>query len=123
MSNSSVLVMPTFNLLPGTTLAALLFLVAALVEVVNEEGEYVLSQIAEKKEATNLLSEDIVMIPLAIAAGVPQHIVTYGTCANFYGPVSIFVSIFPSTIGDRLASGIVTMSSDNRLVASFFSAI
>ena len=65
MSNSSVLVMPTFNLLPGATLAALLFLVEALVEVVDEEGEYVLSQIAEKKEATNLLSEDIVTIPLA----------------------------------------------------------
>ena len=25
----------------------------------NEEGEYVLSQIAERKEATNLLSEDV----------------------------------------------------------------
>jgi hypothetical protein len=43
MSDSTVLVMPTFNLLPEGTLAALLFLAVAPVEVVNEEGEYVLS--------------------------------------------------------------------------------
>ena len=107
------------SLLPEGTLAALLFLAAVPAEVVNEEVEYVLSQIAERKEATNLLAEDIVIVPLAMAADarvdartflaappimfvrlveVPQHIMTYGTCAGFYGPVSIF----PFTIGDRL---------------------
>jgi hypothetical protein len=29
---------------------------------------------------------------------MPQHIMTYGTCAGFYGPVSVF----PFTIGDRI---------------------
>ena len=79
----------------------------------------VLSQIAERKDATNIVSEDVVMIPLAMAAdvlvdagtflaaspiifvrlvGVPQHIMTYGTCAGFYGPVSVF----PFMIGDRI---------------------
>jgi hypothetical protein len=119
MSIPTILVMPTFDLLPEDILAALRLLAAAPVEVVNEEGEYVLSQIAEEKDATNLLSEDIVMIPLAIAAealvdagtylaaspimfvrlvGVPHHIMTYGTCVGFYGPVSVF----PFTIGDRI---------------------
>ena len=108
MSVSSILVMPTFALLPEETLAAMLLLAAAPVEVANEGGEYFLSQIAEKKDASNLVSADVVLIPLAMAAdalvdagtylvdllmfvrlgGVPQHIMTYGICAGFYGPVS-----------------------------------
>ena len=106
-------------LLPEETLAALLFLAAAPVEVVNEEGDYFLSQITLKIDATNTLSEEIVMVPLTLAVdvqidagtflaaapimfvrlvGLPQHIVTYETCAGFYGPVSILTF----TIGDRL---------------------
>ena len=119
MSVSSILVMPTFALLPEETLAAMLLLAAAPVEVANEGGEYFLSQIAEKKVAFNLGSADVVLIPLAMAAdalvdagtylaaspimfvrlgGVPQNIVTYGTCAGFYGPVSVF----PFSVGDRI---------------------
>ena len=113
MSVSSILVMPTFALLPEETLAAMLLLAAAPVEVANEGGEYFLSQIAEKKVAFNLGSADVVLIPLAMAAdalvdagtylaaspimfvrlgGVPQNIVTYGTCAGFYGPVSLLLA-------------------------------
>ena len=75
-----------------------------------------LSQIAERKDASKIVSKDVVMIPLAMAAdalvdagtclavspimfvrlvGVPQQIMTYGTCTGFYGPVSHF----PFSIG------------------------
>ena len=111
--------MPTYELLSEVAVAALLHLAAAPLEAVSEEGEYVLSQIAEIKDATNVVSDDIVMVPLALAAddsvdagtclalapimfvrllGVPQQFMTYGICTGFYGPVSHF----PFSFGDRL---------------------
>jgi hypothetical protein len=78
-----------------------------------------LSQIAVRKDVTTVLADDIIMIPLVgptdsqtdagtfmVTApimfvrlvGVPQPIMMYGTCAGFYGPVSIF----PFMIGESL---------------------
>ena len=116
---SSILVLPAYEQLQAEYVSSMRNMAEAAAGPATEQGEYFLMAIAEQKEMAVLVDGDFIVVPLVTMAvdqiadahfmasapimflkliGVPHAVMTYATCAAFYGPVTIA----PFAVGDRV---------------------